>query len=94
MQTKSDATKPRWLRDLVRFLPLKSQFVLSGNVRDLQIAPSGAGGHAPAPLVHALHLELAAHGYEATLVYDLVSGFRAFGTSEAEVPPAGTYCRG
>ncbi|GHU37407.1 hypothetical protein AGMMS50256_35310 [Betaproteobacteria bacterium] len=28
--------KPRWLRDLLRFLPLKSQFVLSGNVRDLQ----------------------------------------------------------
>ena len=29
---------PRWLRDLIRFLPLKSQFVLSGNVRDLQLA--------------------------------------------------------
>jgi hypothetical protein len=29
--------QPRWLRDLRRFLPLKSQFVLSGNVRDLQI---------------------------------------------------------
>ena len=85
MQTKSDAVKPRWLRDLARFLPLKSQFVLSGNVRDLQIAPSGEGGHAPVPLVHALHVELAAHGYEATLYYDLVSGFRAFGTSEAEV---------
>ncbi|WP_172398601.1 hypothetical protein [Gilliamella apicola] len=28
--------KPRWMRDLVRFLPLKSQFVLSGNIRDLQ----------------------------------------------------------
>jgi hypothetical protein len=29
--------KPRWIRDLIRFLPLKSQFVLSGNVRDLQL---------------------------------------------------------
>jgi hypothetical protein len=27
---------PRWLRNLERFFPLKSQFVLSGNVRDLQ----------------------------------------------------------
>jgi hypothetical protein len=27
---------PRWLKDLARFLPLKSQFVLTGNVRDLQ----------------------------------------------------------
>lgn len=25
---------PRWLQDLRRFLPLKSQFVLTGNVRD------------------------------------------------------------
>jgi hypothetical protein len=24
----------RWVRDLLRFLPLKSQFVLSGNARD------------------------------------------------------------
>ena len=30
--------KPRWLRDLRRFLPLKPQFVLSGNVRDQQLA--------------------------------------------------------
>lgn len=28
--------KPRWLRDLQQFLPLKSQFVLTGNIRDLQ----------------------------------------------------------
>ena len=28
---------PRWQRDFERFLPLKSQFVLSGNVRDLQV---------------------------------------------------------
>ncbi len=25
---------PRWAMDLARFLPLKSHFVLSGNVRD------------------------------------------------------------
>ena len=35
--------KPRWLRDLARFLPLKSQFVLSGNVRDLQIIETSPG---------------------------------------------------
>ena len=82
---EQDPEKSRWLRDLVRFLPLKSQFVLSGNVRDLQIAPSLAGGHAPVPLVHAIHRELQAQGYAATLVSDLVSGFRAFGTTEAEL---------
>ena len=25
---------PRWSRDLLRFLPLKSQFLVSGNIRD------------------------------------------------------------
>ena len=77
--------KPRWLRDLVRFLPLKSQFVLSGNVRDLQIARGSADAHQPVQLVHAIHLELQTQGYGATVVYDLVTGFRAFGTTEAEV---------
>jgi ATP-dependent Clp protease ATP-binding subunit ClpA len=75
--------RPRWLKDLVRFLPLKSQFVLSGNVRDLQIAQT-AGTVAPVPLVHALHIELAKQGYGATATYDLVSGFRAFGTTDSE----------
>ena len=34
--------RPRWIRDLLRFLPLRSQFVLSGNVRDqypVEVAP-------------------------------------------------------
>ena len=52
----SPDVKPRWLRDLARFLPLKSQFVLSGNVFDLQTyeesrgddqhGPSAGGGGA------------------------------------------------
>ncbi|MEQ1611435.1 MAG: AAA family ATPase [Hyphomicrobiaceae bacterium] len=77
--------KPRWLRDLARFLPLKSQFVLSGNVRDLQISETSPGTLAAVPLTHALHQELKAADYTATLVYDLVSGFVPFGVSEAEV---------
>jgi len=35
--------RPRWLRDLLRFVPLKSQFVLSGNVRDLQLCELAPG---------------------------------------------------
>jgi hypothetical protein len=35
--------QPRWMRDLKRFLPLKSQFVLSGNLRDLQLSPTDNG---------------------------------------------------
>jgi energy-coupling factor transporter ATP-binding protein EcfA2 len=77
--------KPRWLRDLVRFLPLKSQFVLSGNVRDLQVIEAQPGAYAPVSLIHALHVELMSAGYAATLTYDLVSGFTAFGRNEEEL---------
>jgi energy-coupling factor transporter ATP-binding protein EcfA2 len=83
MAELAEIEKPRWLKDLVRFLPLKSQFVLSGNVRDLQISRAG-GSVAPVPLVHALHVELTQQGYCGTATYDLVSGFRAFGTTEVE----------
>ena len=77
--------KPRWLRDLVRFLPLKSQFVLTGNVRDLQIAEAAPGTFAAVPLAHLLHKELKAAEYGATLVYDLVNGFSHVGETENDV---------
>ena len=38
----NDPTTPRWLRDIFRFLPVKSQFVLSGNVRDKFPFPVGS----------------------------------------------------
>ena len=77
--------KPRWLRDFARFLPLKSQFVLSGNVRDLQVSETSSGTFAAVSLTQALHQELKASDYGATLIYDLVSGFIPFGGSEVEV---------
>lgn len=43
--------KPLWLRDLLRFLPLKSQFVLSGNVRDLQASEVAPGVIPPNPSI-------------------------------------------
>ena len=68
--------KPRWLRDLIRFLPLKSQFLLSGNVKDLQTQEIGPGVIAAAPLITVLASELTAAGFAQVLVYDPVSGFR------------------
>lgn len=67
--------KPRWLRDLRRFLPLKSQFILTGNVRDLQIHAAG-GVLAAATLDIALGAEFAAAGFSDVLWYDPVAGFR------------------
>jgi ATP-dependent Clp protease ATP-binding subunit ClpA len=66
---------PRWLRDLMRFLPLKSQFVISGNVRDLQLHATPSGP-IPQPLVQHLVSRLREHGYACVVTYDPASGFR------------------
>ena len=50
----------RWVRDLRRFLPLKSQFVLSGNILDLQAHDVGMGAIAAVLLQNVLASELAA----------------------------------
>ena len=76
--------RPRWLRDLLQFLPLKSQFVLSGNVRDLQISQVN-GTAAAQPLVAMLAKELQEAGFADVLGYDPVAGFRVL-TTAAEAP--------
>ena len=45
----ADAATPRWIKDVLRFLPVKSQFILAGNIRDrypllLKSAPPPDGG--------------------------------------------------
>lgn len=66
--------RPRWVRDLARFLPLKSQFVLTGNVRDLQIRQV-EGRAVAAPLSDVLAAILREAGYAETLRYDPIDGF-------------------
>ncbi|MBU2582428.1 MAG: AAA family ATPase [Alphaproteobacteria bacterium] len=68
--------KPRWTRDFLRFLPLKSQFVLSGNVRD-RFPRLGAQGEVMIlPLVAYLGAELVEAGIERVIAYDPARGFR------------------
>src|SRR5262245_21440753 len=69
--------KPRWLRDLIRFLPLRSQFVLSGNVRDLQIHEPVPGEVTAVPLATILIDQLRKSGYQRVVMFDPVVGFRA-----------------
>lgn len=66
---------PRWMRDLRRFLPLRSQFLLSGNIRDRY--PIRVEGAAPLllPLVEYLTCELARAGLSRVIAFDPVSGF-------------------
>ncbi|MDC7718628.1 AAA family ATPase [Vogesella sp. DC21W] len=73
----SSYEQPRWLRDLQRFLPLKSQFALSGNVRDLQANEVAAGMVVPQPLNDVLAHTLREAGYEGVVLYEPIGGFRA-----------------
>jgi hypothetical protein len=80
--------RPRWLRDLQRFLPLKSQFVLTGNIRDLQALEAAPGQMTAAPLTTALATELAASGYQYVISYEPTTGFRMADTLSG-TPPDG-----
>ena len=70
----SDDPRPRWVRDLTRFLPLKSQFVLTGNVRDLHVRVVG-GMPTATPLTDVLAATLAEAGYADVVTYDPIRGF-------------------
>ncbi|HEV7311330.1 AAA family ATPase [Sphingopyxis sp.] len=69
-----DDVRPRWVRDFSRFLPLKSQFVLTGNVRDLHIRRVGESITA-APLSDVLAETLHDAGCSDVIRYDPVAGF-------------------
>ena len=75
---------PRWIRDLRRFLPLRSQFLLSGNVRDRY--PVALDGAPPLllPLVEYLGVELVRSGIHRILAFDPVSGFHVPPTLERD----------
>lgn len=68
-------TKPRWIRDLIRFSPLKSQFVLTGNIRDYQLSVPEAGDCICRTLEEYLSLELKELNYGAVLTFDPINGF-------------------
>jgi energy-coupling factor transporter ATP-binding protein EcfA2 len=68
-------SRPRWLRNLIRFLPLRSQFVVSGNVRDQYPVEVTAGLVAPMPLVSCLGMELRREGMAHFLAFDPAQGF-------------------
>ena len=70
-------TTPRWVTDLTRLLPIRSQFVLAGNIRDSFLTPVG-DATTLAPLLRCLWAHLAALDYRFLLVYDPVDGLRPY----------------
>ncbi len=79
---------PRWLRDLNRFLPLKSQFVLSGNVRDLQAIEVAPGTVTPQSINQTIGDMLLRAGYAYVFLYEPLSGFQAITASGAATQQA------
>lgn len=67
--------RPRWVRDLLRFLPLRSQFVLSGNVRDQYPVEATPGTMVPLRLLPCLAAELKTAGFAHFLSFDPAQGF-------------------
>lgn len=76
--------KPRWMRDLVRFLPLKSQFVLSGNIRDLQACEVAPQVITPQTFELTLYRALRGVGYSQVLIWNPLLGF--YGLQTPDLP--------
>lgn len=74
--------QPRWSRDLVRFLALKSQFLLTGNVRDLQTRQAGAQVIAQ-PMGAVLSATLTEAGYASVISFDPMNGFAVLQATES-----------
>jgi DNA polymerase III delta prime subunit len=66
---------PRWINDIDRLLPIRSQFILAGNVRDVFLTPSPGGAYL-APLLSCLWAHLEGQAFEFALVYDRIDGIR------------------
>ena len=71
-------TTPRWLKDLERLLPIRSQYVVSGNIRDSILLPLADGQTTLVPLLRGLWEKLRGHGYRFLLVYDPADGLRVY----------------
>jgi ATP-dependent Clp protease ATP-binding subunit ClpA len=76
-QFLKDEVTPRWIKDVFRFLPIKSQFILSGNIRDLYPFPTADGQYDEMSLTSYLTSALKLKGYQRFISFDLVDGFAA-----------------
>jgi hypothetical protein len=90
MATKGHYEAPRWQRDLVRFLPLKSQFVLSGNVRDLQAAEIALSVVTAQSLQQCLASTFRGLGYAHVFLYEPIVGFSCLGAVGEDTVPSET----
>ena len=70
----ADAVCQRWLKEIHRFLPVKSHFMLHGNIRDRFAIPLGEGNYDMKPITEFLTDFLVYEGYKNFLLIDPVHG--------------------
>ena len=70
------AKQPKWLRDIDAALSIRSQFVLSGNIRDHVLV--GREGLAACSLIDAIWSILKPRGFQGILVWDPIDGLSSF----------------
>ena len=80
----TDNLTPRWLRDFERLLPIRSQFIVSGNIRDTVLSPVGQT-LVPVPLLRGLWEKLKAQDFRYLLIYDPADGIRVYPNEPAVV---------
>lgn len=78
-------SKVSWVRDFQRFLPLKNQFILSGNVRDFHIFEPEPRTIELSRLTTVLDAEFKNAGYALTLLFDQKNGFSVIGNRDPDI---------
>lgn len=71
-----DVATPRWIKDVFRFLPIKSQFILFGNIRDKYPFRTQNGKYNQLFLTQYLVDALALKGYQYFIEFDMIDGFK------------------
>lgn len=81
-----DRATATWIKNVLRFLPVKSQFILAGNIRDFYPFPLRAEGayYQPLPLRHYLRSALTLAGYQWFISYNPLGEFEVI----ADLGPA------
>ena len=76
-----DNQAPAWLRDISRFLAIRPQFVLNGNINDYVLMPAQGNMAVPVTLKDAVNSLLEVCGYEYLLCYDPFDFFQIYAPS-------------
>ncbi|MDR1296772.1 MAG: hypothetical protein LBO05_05230 [Deltaproteobacteria bacterium] len=84
METKmADFQQPRWVQEIQKYLFVKSQFALWGNINDIYVIES-EGGTAFQPLADSLVKILLPHKYDLVMEFTPLTGFRTLHAARQE----------